>query len=304
MLVRLYPIQSTGDPITYLSPSIVRLTLAVWTKTFSAGTLTTRIKRLRLYSPRHSRRYLLIMASFSAIALFAAVRFLLLLIGPPSQTGALPVASPQVSTSPSTAAVSSSYWLANIKRQGTVAFGDSAFKIYRNVQDYGAKGGFPSPVRLKSFTNKLFAGDGTTDDTAAINAAITDGNRCGQGCDSSTVTPAIVYFPPGTYIVSQPIVQLYYTQFIGDAVTLPVLKAAANFVGMAVIDADPYTDTGGRPTSTKHEISMLKYSTANWYTNQNNFFRQVRNFVIDLTGLPATTGTGIHWQVAQVLSPH
>ena len=43
--------------------------------------------------------------------------------------------------------------------------------------------------------------------------------------------------------------------------------------------------------------------TVNWYTNQNNFFRQVRNFVIDLTGLPATTGTGIHWQVAQVLDP-
>ena len=40
--------------------------------------------------------------------------------------------------------------------------------------------------------------------------------------------------------------QLYYTQFIGDAVTLPTLKAAASFVGMAVIDADPYTDTGGK----------------------------------------------------------
>lgn len=82
------------------------------------------------------------MVSFSAIALFVAVRFFLLLIGPPSQIAALPVASPQESTSPSTAAVSSSYWLANIKRQGTVAFGDSAFKIFRNVQDYGAKGGF------------------------------------------------------------------------------------------------------------------------------------------------------------------
>ena len=90
------------------------------------------------------------------------------------------------------------------------------------------------------------SGDGSTDDTSAINAAITDGSRCGQGCDSSTITPAIVYFPPGTYMVSKPIVQLYYTQFIGDAITLPTLKAAPNFAGMAVIDADPYTDTGGR----------------------------------------------------------
>ena len=34
----------------------------------------------------------------------------------------------------------SSYWVESIQRQGTVAFGDSAFKIFRNVKDYGAKG--------------------------------------------------------------------------------------------------------------------------------------------------------------------
>ncbi|KAF2104320.1 glucan 1,3-beta-glucosidase [Rhizodiscina lignyota] len=163
---------------------------------------------------------------------------------------------------------SSSYWLANIKRQGTVAFGsDASYKVFRNVKDYGAKG------------------DGSTDDTTAINSAISDGNRCGKGCDSSTVTPALVYFPPGTYMVSKPIIQYYYTQFVGDAIDIPVLKATASFQGMAVIDADPYNDDG-----------------SNWFTNQNNFFRQVRNFVIDLTGMPATAGAGIHWQVAQATS--
>lgn len=167
------------------------------------------------------------------------------------------------------AASSSSYWLANIQRQGTVAFSNngSGYKVFRSVKDYGAKG------------------DGSTDDTAAINSAITDGNRCGKGCDSSTVTPALVYFPPGTYMVSKPIVQLYYTQFVGDAINVPTLKATAGFQGMAVIDADPYNDDG-----------------SNWYTNQNNFFRQIRNFVIDLTGMPATAGAGIHWQVAQATS--
>lgn len=196
------------------------------------------------------------MVAFSSITLFAALRLGLLLFAPSPPVGAAPVAPFANST---TSIEASSYWLSSIQRQGTVAFGDSSFKIYRNVRDYGAKG------------------DGQSDDTAAINSAITDGNRCGLGCDSSTVTPAIIYFPPGTYVVSKPIVQLYYTQFIGDAVSLPTLKAAANFVGIAVIDSDPYTSTG-----------------ANWYTNQNNFFRQVRNFVIDLTGLPATTGAGIH----------
>lgn len=182
-------------------------------------------------------------------------------------TGVSTAASAAASTVASTAA-SSNYWLAGVKRQGTVAFGNNtAFKIYRNVKDYGA------------------VGDGSTDDTAAINKAITDGQRCGQGCDSSTTTPAIIYFPPGTYAVSKPLVQLYYTQFIGDAVNVPTLKALPSFQGMAVIDSDPYLDSG-----------------ANWYTNQNNFYRQVRNFVIDLTSMPASSGAGIHWQVAQATS--
>ncbi|GES59356.1 exo-beta-1,3-glucanase Exg0 [Aspergillus terreus] len=165
-------------------------------------------------------------------------------------------------------ASSSDYWVANIKRQGTVAFGNNTdYKVYRNVKDYGA------------------TGDGSTDDTAAINKAIADGNRCGQGCDSSTVTPALVYFPAGTYVVSKPIIQYYYTQMVGDALNLPVIKAAAGFTGMAVIDADPYTDDG-----------------SNWYTNQNNFFRAIRNFVIDLTAMPQGSGAGIHWQVGQATS--
>lgn len=129
-------------------------------------------------------------------------------------------------------------------------------------------------------------GDGKTDDTDAINDAISSGNRCGRGCDSSTVSPALVYFPPGTYLVSKPLVQFYYTQFVGDAITIPTIKAAPSFQGIAVIDSDPYDDTG-----------------TNWYTNQNNFFRQIRNFVIDLTAMPASAGSGIHWQVAQVCSP-
>ncbi|KAL9099475.1 MAG: hypothetical protein Q9163_005026 [Psora crenata] len=208
------------------------------------------------------------MLTVSSIVTFVVLRFLALSVIPTSMVEAVPLTSRAPATDPPhTNAAASSYWLASIQRQGTVAFGDSGYKVYRNVQDYGAKG------------------DGTTDDTAAINSAITDGMRCGRGCDSSTTTPALVYFPPGTYVVSTPIIQYYYTQFVGDAVTLPTIKASPNFQGIAVIDSDPYTDGG-----------------VNWYTNQNNFFRQVRNFIIDLTALPATTGTGIHWQVAQATS--
>ena len=134
------------------------------------------------------------------------------------------------------------------------------------------------------------AGDGTTDDTAAINKAMADGNRCGGGntCDSSTTTPAILYFPQGTYLVSKPITMYYYTQMVGDATNLPTILASAGFNGMAVIDADPYIYGEG---------------ATNWYTNQNNFFRQVRNFVIDIRQWGGgSTGAGVHWQVAQATS--
>jgi hypothetical protein len=150
----------------------------------------------------------------------------------------------------------------------------SSYTIFRNVMDYGA------------------TGDGVTDDTDAINLAMSEGGRCGgtPPCDSSTITPAVIFFPGGKkYLVSKPITMYYYTQMVGDATNLPTLLASSDFDGMAVIDADPY--------------EYVDNTAVNWFTNQNNFFRQVRNFVIDISqwggGL---SGAGIHWQVAQATS--
>ncbi|MCJ1359868.1 MAG: hypothetical protein MMC33_009871 [Icmadophila ericetorum] len=198
------------------------------------------------------------MQTFCNLALVALQLSVLFI--PSSLAGAVPKRQTPASSD-------STYWVSTIKRQGTAAFSSNSYTIYRNVMDFGAKG------------------DGSTDDTAAINSAISSGNRCGDGCDSSTTTPAIVYFPPGTYMISEPLIQYYYTQFIGDALTLPTIKALPSFKGIAMIDSDPYDDDG-----------------ANWYTNQNNFYRQVRNFVLDITALPANQGACIHWQVAQATS--
>ncbi|KAG7088181.1 hypothetical protein E1B28_012199 [Marasmius oreades] len=103
------------------------------------------------------------------------------------------------------------------------------------------------------------------------------------------VSPALVYFPKGNYVVSTPLNTYYYTQLVGDARQLPTLVASENFTGLAVIDADPYIPGG---------------NGAQWFVNQNNFFRSVRNFEIDLRQVPATNeaGTGIHWQVSQATS--
>lgn len=42
--------------------------------------------------------------------------------------------------------------------------------------------------------------------------------------------------------------------------------------------------------------------TISLITRQNNFFRQIRNFVIDITEMPFDKGACIHWQVAQATS--
>ena len=191
---------------------------------------------------------------------------------PATQSSASPVApAPQASGSTG----SSSYWFANIDHsKDTVWQGASGYQVFRNVMtDYGAKG------------------DGVTDDTAAINKAMADGGRCGGSneCDSSTITPAVVYFPQGTYLVSKPITMYYYTQMVGDPTGgLPTLLASPNFDGMAVVDSDPYIYGEG---------------ATNWYINQNNFYRQVRNFIIDIRQWGGgASGAGIHWQVAQATS--
>ncbi|KAK3303766.1 pectate lyase superfamily protein-domain-containing protein [Chaetomium strumarium] len=158
----------------------------------------------------------------------------------------------------------------NLARKGTVPWGDDAsYVVFRNVLDYGA------------------VGDGVTDDTEAINHAMTDGKRCGEKCNGSTTKNAIVYFPPGHYLISSTVPMPFGTQVIGDANDRPTLVASADFVGLGVLSTDEYTGGQG--------------GAEEYYINTTNFYRQIRNIVIDITGAGANISC-LHYQVAQATS--
>ncbi|KYK61874.1 Pectin lyase fold/virulence factor [Drechmeria coniospora] len=176
------------------------------------------------------------------------------------------------------AAGKGTFWMQHIARKGTVPWGDDPnYIVFRNVMDYGA------------------VGDGVTDDTKAINKAMgTNSTRCDRGCNGSTTKNAIIYFPPGNYLVSSTLAMPFGTQVIGDANDRPTLVASPKFVGLGVLSTDEYTGAEGVGIDGKDP---------QYFVNTANFYRQIRNIRIDVRQVQeGAIITGIHYQVAQATS--
>jgi hypothetical protein len=173
-------------------------------------------------------------------------------------------------------AAKGTYWMGGIDRKGTVPWGDNAtYAVFRNVLDYGA------------------VGNGVTDDTKAFKSAMLDGKRCGKGCNGSTLKNAIVYIPPGTYLISTTIPMPFGTQVIGDANDRPTILASKSFIGMGVLSTDEYTGGGTGADGLDEE----------YYINTANFYRQIRNVIIDVRQTRASQKAScLHYQVAQATS--
>ncbi|KAK4190867.1 glucan endo-1,3-beta-glucosidase [Podospora australis] len=156
------------------------------------------------------------------------------------------------------------YWYEQIEHNGispTISNGAN-WTVFRNVKDYGAKG------------------DGTTDDTAAIQQAINIGDSTGtrdSGRFGSTGQPAVVYFPQGTYLVKSTIRSAIGTVIAGDPTKLPTIKAAPTFTG-----------------------AYLLYGHDQRYPGLIGFFQGVKNLILDSTSVPSTKAISLlEWSVSQ-----
>jgi hypothetical protein len=192
-------------------------------------------------------------------------------------------------------ASSGTYWMGSLSRKGSVPWGnDPKYNVFRNVLDYGAVGDGVTVSSIWNYNKKgIELADLLQDDTKAITAAMTNGTRCGKGCNGSTTKNAIVYFPPGKYLISSTIAMPFGTQVIGDANDRPELLASKSFIGLGVLSTDEYTGGGTGTDGLDQET----------YVNTANFYRQIRNVIIDITQVTAGTNiTCVHYQVAQATS--
>ena len=154
---------------------------------------------------------------------------------------------------------------------------------YRNASLYGAKG------------------DGLTDDTAALRAAIDDarGGEPGSNADKSA---AAVYLPPGTYIVSDTLVLWKWTKLFGHPYcrpTLRVLPRTPAFAGTNGLRPVVVTNGGFNASAAAHAW-WQEGADAGGMTF-DYFFSMIHDVDIEI-GAGNPGAVGITWNVAQATS--
>ena len=153
---------------------------------------------------------------------------------------------------------------------------------FRNVKDYGA------------------VGDGRTDDSLSIQQALDAGRQNASGWRGEDPTgalvkaPAIVYLPPGTYIVSRPLVMWFYTHLIGSFACPPTLR---------LLDGSFNDSTSLQPMIVANPgFNQSVGAHVYWQDPGTNFgfYSQLHHLRLVLGRNPGATG--VLWNVAQQTS--
>ncbi|EDQ88634.1 uncharacterized protein MONBRDRAFT_32819 [Monosiga brevicollis MX1] len=128
---------------------------------------------------------------------------------------------------------------------------------FRNAKDYGA------------------AGDGVTDDTAALQRVLTEG----RSTPFTLKTPLVVYLPPGTYVVHDTLAMYFYTHLVGNWRCPPTIRLANS-------------------STTMSQAYVVTATNFNQGSHVSNFYHKLQNVIIDI-GDGNPNAVGIHWAVAQ-----
>ena len=161
---------------------------------------------------------------------------------------------------------------------------------------YGSAAHPASSTAFRAVTDFGAKGDGATDDTRAIQAAI----NANVGAVNAKA-PAVVYFPPGTYLVSDTIVMWGYQELRGCSTQRPTIKLAPNAAGFGnASDLRPVV-----ATNSGFNLNLTA-GMPSWYDNplMSNFmfYMHLHNINVDVSAPGNPGATGIYWCVAQQTS--
>ncbi len=154
----------------------------------------------------------------------------------------------------------------------------NAYSFYGNVAGYSAQTGSSAltPV-TRSFDDKLddfvsirdfgATGDGSTNDTAAINRALTEIYKTGYN-ETEPLARRKIYFPGGTYVVNDTLSIPPYAKLIGDGISSTFIvqtqgnKTVANLVDSSFQNGSSL-GTGGALLPHDIEIDGIQFFNSN-----------------------------------------
>ena len=161
---------------------------------------------------------------------------------------------------------------------------------------YGSTARPPSSTAFRSVSDFGAIGDGVADDSAAIQAAM----NAARGA-AGPKAPAIVYLPPGDYLVSQTIIMWAFTTLRGCSTSRPTIRLAPGAAGFGNRSAlrPMIATTSGYDVNT---TAGMPPWTDNTLPSNFLFYTQLHSLNLDVSAPGNEGAVALYWCVAQQTS--